>query len=54
MTAPESQVFTIPALPVSTRALTDYPEALDAPRTGGTPSGTASRMAALLRGREED
>jgi hypothetical protein len=34
---------------MSARDLTDYPEALDESRPEGTPSGTALRMAALLR-----
>ena len=36
----------------TTRQLLDYPEALDAPRPEGTPSGTALRMAGLLRGED--
>lgn len=36
-------------VPMSAHDLTDYPEALDEPRPEGKPSGTARRMAALLR-----
>ena len=36
-------------MPVTGRELASYPEALDEPRTEGTPSRTALRMAALLR-----
>jgi hypothetical protein len=32
-----------------TARLTSYPEALDTPRPEGMPSGTALRMASLLR-----
>ena len=39
----------LPGVPVSAHDLTDYPEALDEPRPEGRPSGTALRMAALLR-----
>ena len=39
----------LPGVPMSARDLTDYPEALDAPRPEGTPSATALRLAALLR-----
>jgi hypothetical protein len=43
---------TLPGVPMLARDLTDYPEALDSPRPEGTPSRTALRMAALLRGEE--
>ena len=38
-----------PGWPMTSRDLTDYPEALDEPRPEGAPSRTALRMAGLLR-----
>jgi hypothetical protein len=44
-----------PGWPMTGPQLVSYPESLDAPRTEGTPSGTARRMASLLRqGQERD
>ncbi len=38
---------------MSSRDLTSYPEALDAPMTTGTPTATAKSISGLLRGDDE-